>query len=281
MPTAILPHDLSEACRALRDHPDHVVVAGGTDVMVRINAGAPAPAGWISLRGVSELTEIEPAQIGERDTGGQHTAWRIGAGITFARLAREPRLGPLARAARVVGSPQIRSTATLGGNLVTASPAGDSLPALLCMDALVHLRTAAGGRVLPLAAFLLGPGHTACRDDEIVAAVTVTTAPAASAFVKVGPRSAMTIATCSLAARLDPAQGVARVAIGAAAPTALRIDAAEAHLLDRGASDAFAEAVADGARPIDDHRATAEYRLHALRTVARRVHQRLWAEVVA
>lgn len=271
MPIAILPHDLDDVCRAVRDHPHHSVVAGGTDVMPRINEGAPAPAGWISLRRVSELG------LCERTGGG----WTIGAGTTFGRLARITSLGPLARAAQIVGSPQIRAAATLGGNLATASPAGDSLPALLCLEAMVVLRSVDDERTLPLASFLLGPGRTARRADELIVAVRVSTTEGADAFVKVGTRSTMTIATCSLAACLDPSTGVARVAIGAVAPTARRVEVAEPYLLDPGARDEFVDAVGDAAQPIDDHRATARYRRHALQVVAGRVHTRLWADVAA
>lgn len=272
MPTAILPHDLHEACVARRDHPEHVVVAGGTDLMVGVNEGRRHVPGWISLRRVRDLAGITRTPAGE---------WQIGAGTTHATLAAAADLGALALAAATVGGPQIRTAGTLGGNVVTASPAGDTLPALLCLDAMVELRSVDTGRIVGLADFLLGPGRTTLAPDELVARIHLPAPAGVTTFAKVGPRTSMAISICSIAARLDPAGGAARVAVGSVAPTARRVHDAEALLLERTAGDDFAARVVAGSSPIDDHRASAAYRRHALAVVARRVHTNLWRQIDA
>lgn len=245
------------------------MVAGGTDVMVAANDGRLTPAGWISLRRIAELRSVE---------GSPASGWHIGAGVSHATLCARSDLPALAAAARTVGGPQIRAAGTIGGNVMTASPAGDTLPVLLCLDAEVELRSATSTRRLALAEFLLGPKRTARHPGELLTAVHLPPAGGAQAFAKLGPRSAMAIAVCSLAVRADPAAGVARVAIGASAPTARRCPTAEAALLAGADAAAFAEAVRADADPIDDHRATAAYRRHALGVLARRLHARVTGE---
>lgn len=237
--------------------------------MVPVNEGRLAPEGWISLRRVEGLRQW---RLSDRD------AW-IGAGVTFAELAAVPALAALAAASRTVGSPQIRNAATIGGNVATASPAGDSLPVLLCYDAQVDLVSVAGRRRVPLDEFLVGPKATLRRDEEVIAGLFCRGVTGRQVFSKVGPRNAMVIAVCSLAARLDLDRGEARCAIGAAAPTARRVAEAEPLLLVAGprAATAFSDAVAAAAQPIDDHRGSAAYRRRALAVLARRAHAWLWS----
>ena len=173
-------------------------------------------------------------------------------------------LPALAEASRTVGSPQIRNRGTLGGNLGTASPAGDALPPLLAERADVELASVRGNRVLPLEEFLLGVKRTALAPDELVAAVRVRPSGGAQTFMKVGPRNAMVIAICSLAVVVDPELGEVRAAFGSAAVTAQRVTVSlpdAASLPDR---------IAEAAAPIDDVRATAAYRRHALGVLAGR-----------
>ena len=210
---------------------------------------------------------------------------RLGALARLAVLERNPvvreRLPVLARAISCLGSPLIRNMGTLGGNLVTASPAGDTLPALLVLNAVVELASRDGRRHLPLAEFLLGPGRTALGPGEIVAAVIVPLPPpgAVQHFEKVGRRDALAIAVASLAALVvrDQAGRVveARLAVGSLAPTARRCPAAEAALpgqrLDRESLREAGRRIRDAISPIDDLRATAAYR----REVAGRLPLRL------
>lgn len=265
------PDTIADACRARADHLDLVVVAGGTDVMVPVNEGDEAPQGWLSLRRVPALRGLSS------DDG----SVRIGATTTFATLAGSSarRLPALQQAARTVGSPQIRNAATVGGNVATASPAGDALAVLLCYDALVRLASVRGQRAVPLAELLVGPKMTAIEPDELIVAVEVRRWRGPQAYAKVGARNAMAIAICSLAARIDPDRREARVAIGSAAPTARRIPVAESLLAERAPVEEFAEAVMTGASPIDDHRGTAAYRRHALGVLARRQYAWLWSEL--
>lgn len=275
-PPVVSPTTVDEAVTSMAERPELYVVHGGTDVMVAVNEGRTEVAGWLSLRRLRELARIE--RDGEAVT--------LGAGVTFAAIERDlAACTPgLAAAARTVGSPQIRRAGTVGGNIATASPAADSVPALLCHDAEVELRSRAGTRWVPLEQFTTGPKRTVRRDDELITAVHLPSTGGIETFAKVGTRNAMVISVCSLAARLDPARGVARVAIGSVAPVVRRVRTAEAALLDREAADEFAAEVVGAASPIDDARASAAYRRHALGVLARRAHARLWrdvAEVVA
>jgi CO/xanthine dehydrogenase FAD-binding subunit len=173
-------------------------------------------------------------------------------------------LPALAAASRSVGSPQIRNRGTIGGNLGTASPAGDALPPLLIEDAHVDLASANGVRSLPLAQFLIGPKRNALRDDELVVAVRVRPSRAPQTFMKVGPRNAMVISICSLALSADRERGELRAAFGSSGPVVGLVSAP----LEQ--ADTFAERVVEAASPIDDVRGTAAYRRHALGVLTRR-----------
>jgi CO/xanthine dehydrogenase FAD-binding subunit len=179
-----------------------------------------------------------------------------------------PLLPALAEASRTVGSPQIRNRGTIGGNLGTASPAGDALPPLLAERAEVELTSVRGSRVLPLEEFLLGVKRTALGPDELVTAVRVRPSGGAQTFMKVGPRNAMVIAICSLAVVVDTEAGEARAAFGSAAVTARRVTVPLAE------AASLPERVAEAAAPIDDVRATAAYRSHALRVLTGRALER-------
>ncbi len=199
---------------------------------------------------------------------------RLGAGVTYAELMRgelAEALPALAQAARTVGSPQIRNRGTLGGNLATASPAGDSLPPLLVEGAEVEVASARGARTLPLTEFLVGPKRNALEPDELVTAVTVDSARAPETFMKVGPRNAMVIAVCSLALVADRERGELRASFGSSGPVAGLVVAP----LDE--RDGFAERVAAAASPIDDVRGTAAYRRHALKVLTARALDRCLA----
>ena len=271
------PRTLAEAFAMKAEHPEAVPIAGGTDVMVLMNADLLRPE---VILDVSRLPELG--------------AWRregdelfVGAGVTYARILRElPEMRALAQASRAVGSPQIRNRGTVGGNLGTASPAGDSLPVLAVHDAQVVLASAERERVVPWDAFLLGVKRTALEPDELIVGARWRVLRGPQSFAKVGTRNAMVISVASLCLALDPDTRTARVAMGSVAPTVIRATEAEGFLAEAlaraGAWDdpsapvaaadieAFAERVAAAARPIDDIRGTAAYRRHAVHVLARR-----------
>jgi CO/xanthine dehydrogenase FAD-binding subunit len=255
------PRTLDEALRLRGAHPEARPIQGGTDVMVELTFGHARPGALLDL---SELSEL-------RGFAEEKGVLRVGAGLTYTEAMKAPlatRLPALAEASRTVGSPQIRNRGTIGGNLGTGSPAGDALPPLLAERAEVELASVRGTRMLPLEEFLLGVKRTALAPDELVTAVRVRPSGGAQTFAKVGPRNAMVIAICSLAVVVDTAAGEVRAAFGSAAVTARRVvvplaDAAE--LPDR---------VVEAASPIDDVRATAAYRRHALRVLAARTLER-------
>src|SRR5438105_7734641 len=215
---------------------------------------------------------------------------RVGAGVTYTRLIDElgDRLPGLAIASRTVGSPQIRNRGTVGGNLGTASPAGDAHPPLLAADAVVELASTAGSRRVPMREFFIGPKRNAMRPDELIGAFLVEPAPGPQQSSKVGTRNAMVIAVCSFALAVDNARRRVGTGIGSAGPTPLRAVEAESFIegeLDWEGrlppSDAtlgrFGELVAAAAKPIDDVRGTAEYRRHALSVMSRRCLSWAWA----
>jgi CO/xanthine dehydrogenase FAD-binding subunit len=271
------PRSLSEALAAKAERPEAVPIAGGTDVMVELNFDHRRPEAVLDLARVPELA------VWEREDG----RLRVGAGITYTRAIAElaGALPGLAIAARTVGSPQIRNRGTIGGNLGSASPAGDCHPPLLAMGAEVEVASIAGRRRVPLAEFFTGPKQSALGPSELICAVHVPAATGPQQFAKIGTRNAMVIAVCSFALVLDPEHGRVGTGIGSAGPTPLPATEAERFLqgmldteglwasrapIGDSASARFGELVAASARPIDDVRGTATYRVHALEVLARR-----------
>jgi CO/xanthine dehydrogenase FAD-binding subunit len=185
-------------------------------------------------------------------------------------MAGEPAelLPALAEASRTVGSPQIRNRGTIGGNLATASPAGDALPPLAIEDAEIECVSVRGARRVALLDFVTGVKRNALADDELIAAVWVTPSRAAQTFMKVGPRNAMVIAVVSLAVSTGEEL---RASIGSASPRPVLVRA------PRGEAASFPELVAEAATPIDDVRGTAAYRSHALRVLTARALERTMA----
>ncbi|MCD0451512.1 FAD binding domain-containing protein [Actinocorallia sp. API 0066] len=277
------PPTWADALAAKAARPDAVPLAGGTDVMVELNFRRRAPAALLDLTRVPELRAW-------REEDG---LLRIGAGVSYARIMAElgGRLPGLARAARTVGSPQIRNRGTLGGNLGSASPAGDGHPPLLATGALVELASTRGVRRVPVAEFFTGPKQSVLSDDELIAAVLVPPAPGPQQFAKIGTRNAMVIAVASFALELRP-EGSVGTGIGSAGPTPLRAPEAEAFAaaelpwasrgrLDPAVAERFGELVAAAASPIDDVRGTAAYRRRTLGVLARRTLTWAWSELCA
>lgn len=281
------PTSWAEALEARAGLPGALPVAGGTDVLVDLNFHRRSPPALIDLSRVPGLDEVSAAD-----------GWlRLGAAATYTRLmAAGPRDFPgLALAARTVGSPQIRHRGTLGGNLGTASPAGDAHPPLLAAGAHVEVASRAGTRRIAIADFFTGPKRNALAPDELISAVHLPRASGPQQFAKAGPRNAMVIAVCSLALVLQPDRHRVGTGIGSAGPVPLVAASAERFLegvlgegglweaprpLDDAVRSRFADLVAAAARPIDDVRGTAAYRAHALRVLAGRVLDWAWAEYV-
>jgi len=272
------PTTWTEALEAKAAHPEALPLLGGTDVMVEINFDRRRPESILDLTRVPELAAcaVEDGVV------------RMGAGVTYTRVIAElgAALPGLAMASRMVGSPMIRNRGTVGGNLGSASPAGDALPPLLTGGAEIELASAAGGtRRLPVAEFVLGHRRTALREDELIAAVRVPVAKGPEHYAKVGGRNAMVIAVCSLSLALHPRERRVAVACGSVGPTVLRAPEAERFLgevlaeeeawerrgeLPPAAVARFGDIVAESVRPIDDTRGTARYRRHAVGVLARR-----------
>jgi len=260
----VAAHDLDEALVAKAEAPHAELLAGGTDLMVEVNLARHRPERVISLRRIAELRDV--------------TATRIGSGVTWSRLEHGHHRG-LAEAARTVGSPQIRAAGTIGGNVGTASPAGDGLPWIAAADASIEVRSRARGtRVVPWREFFIGVKKTSIEPDEIITAVIVPeNVPRAQEFSKVGARNAMVISTVScLVMRGDDGF---RIALGSVAPTPMRATAAEDVLnaettISEAALDEVARIVSAEVKPITDHRSTAAYRRHAAGILARRLVER-------
>jgi len=278
------PTSLADAFAALGEAPDALVLAGGTDVMVGVNEGHRRLADVVVLGGVPELRRAGVERIDGREV------LVIGAGVTYTGLAAPEiaaRAPALAVAARTVGSPQIRNAGTIGGNLGTASPAGDTLPVLHALDAQVALAGPAGARILPVREFVTGPKRTALTPGELVTAVHVPVVRGPQDYLKVGVRNAMVIAVASVAFVVDLDRHEVAVGLGAVgpgplgAPEACRWLARQLHwddegvrLADPGDAARFGTLVTEAARPIDDHRGRADYRRHAVGVLATRAVKR-------
>lgn len=263
---------------ALED-PEATFLAGGTDLMVGINFGRERPAHVVSIRNLPEISAVD---VGERTS--------CGGGVTYTRLLAA--LGgaspALVQAVSTIGSPQIRNAGTIGGNLGTCSPAGDTLPVLAALDAGIRLRSLEGERRLAFADYMLGPRRSARRPGELVSAVEWEDAGPAQVFMKAGTRNAMVIAVASLAMVIDRRRRRIRVALGSVGPVVMRAPAAErfgAELLGEAgwerpqnpspaAVAKFSELVAAAAEPIDDQRGSRLYRRHVVSVMAGRALRR-------
>jgi CO/xanthine dehydrogenase FAD-binding subunit len=275
------PATWPEALAAKAAYPEAVPIAGGTDLMVELNFDRRRPAALLDLTRVGELAQW----------GSDGDQLRLGAGVSYRRIIDElaGRLPGLAMASRTVGSPQIRNRGTVGGNLGSASPAGDAHPPLMVVDAQVELASVRGVRRVPVREFFTGPKRSVLAPDELISAVLIPPLAGPQQFTKVGTRNAMVIAVCSFALALDPASRTVGTGIGSAAPTPIRAVEAERLLaaelpwnspapLSDALATRFGELVAAAVSPIDDVRGTARYRRHALSVLARRALGWAWEE---
>lgn len=275
-----------------RHGEETAVLAGGTDLIIRIRSGREIPPRVLDIGRLGELrgiAEEKPAKAAP--------FLRIGALTSHAEVAESPvvrSLAPLlAEACATIGSPQIRNLATLGGNVITASRAGDSLPALLALEATLVLLSREGERRVPMTEFFTGPRTTARRRDEVLGYVLVPVRKPGERFryLKLGQRKAHAISVISVAFRLgmDPAHPrrclEAAVAFGNLAPMVIRASAVEAAIAGRELDEATiaraAEAALGEVAPRDDVRATAEYRLAMVQALVRRGLEELSSPPVA
>ncbi|MFE0092185.1 FAD binding domain-containing protein [Streptomyces sp. NPDC058991] len=279
------PASWEEALAAKAEHPTAVPIAGGTDIMVEINFDHRRPEFLLDLNRITELSEWE---VGEENV-------RLGASVPYARIMENLRteLPGLALASHTVASPQIRNRGGVGGNLGTASPAGDAHPALLAAGAEVEVESVRGIRFIPIDAFYTGVKRNALAADELIRAVHIKKADGPQQYSKVGTRNAMVIAVCAFGIALHPETRTVRTGIGSAAPTPVRAAAAEeflnAALREGGFWDSgkiitpsiakqFAELASGACNPIDDVRGTAKYRRHAVGIMARRTLGWTWEQ---
>jgi CO/xanthine dehydrogenase FAD-binding subunit len=261
------PRDLGHALELLHASLGDgrlVPLAGGTDLFVTLNSGVVPGRRFLDLWGLRELR-------GVRERGGRLV---LGALTTFSEIREHAlvrrRYPALAAAAAEVGAWQIQNRGTLGGNIANASPAGDSLPVLLVLEAVVHARSVRGAREVPFTALFRGYRDLALEPDELIAAVSLPPAPARAKqfFRKVGTRRAQSISKVVLAGLLrlgrDGRVDLARVALGSVAPVTLRAGRTEHALLGARPSVAAAAAaraaLLEDIAPIDDIRSDREYR---------------------
>jgi len=278
------PTSLAEAVElGARFGEDGRFLAGGTDLIIQMHRGKVAPRQVISLHRVSGLDGIA--------ANGSVT---LGARTTHRAIERFPgfqgRLRALVEGAEVIGGHQVRNVATVGGNIVNASPAADIVPVLLTLDAVVTCAGPEGERLLSLDDFLLGPGQTARRPGELLTGVRFSPPGRASAtaFLKAGRRRAMEISVVCVAARitLDGERcREARIVLGAVAPTTWRARAAEralaGHVLTPETLREAGRLAAAGCQPISDVRASARYRRHLVETLVPRALARCLERVRA
>ena len=278
------PSTLDDALTALASDPEATPLAGGTDLMVDLNFGRARPAHLVTIRRLPELRRCEIGADG---------SICCGCGLPYANLQQRPLDPAFLQAVRTVGSPQIRSLGTLGGNLGTCSPAGDLLPVLAALDATLVVRSAGHERRLRFDDWMQGPKRPALAPGELVVSARWRRAGAAQAFLKAGVRNAMVIAIANLALVADRRRRRVRVAMGCVGPRILRAPAAERFaeglFCESGwerplsptpaAAARFGELCALATTPIDDVRGSACYRRHVTALMGRRALARVGAVV--
>jgi CO/xanthine dehydrogenase FAD-binding subunit len=257
------------------------LLAGGTDLLVNMKKKTVTPDHVVALEDISELREIIDSK----------NRISIGSMVTAATIAQSRAMAEifplLSQAAGCLGSPQVRNRATIGGNLSTARPAADLPLPLLALGAQAVLESSAGKRTVSLDQFFLGPGQTVARPEEVMTAVVVDRPEPGTGggYVKLGLRRALEISLVNVAAVITMESDgktikAARVALGAVAPTPVRSPRAEKALAGcRAGYDAFVRAgleAAQDARPITDHRGSAEYRREMVAVLTRRALQQAW-----
>jgi carbon-monoxide dehydrogenase medium subunit len=270
----LAPTTVAEATRLLAEEPGAQVFAGATDVIPQLKAGRPEPEAIIDLKRIERLTSVT-----SNDRG-----WTIGAATPTADLTANPdfcsEFPGLSEAAGLIGSDQIQNRSSLGGNLCNASPAADSVPAMMVNGVRAVVASPTGTRTIPVDEVTTGPGSTSLADDEIVVELELDHRPAntGDAYLRIIPRTEMDIAVVGAGARITLDESgtctEAAIALGAVAPTAIRVPEAEAALRGQPITDdtlaTVAAAASAACNPIDDKRGTAAYRRQVAGVLARR-----------
>lgn len=274
---------VDDALHALHDDPSSMLIAGGTDVLIRVREGKNADASLVSIHELPELTGVR------RETDGTIV---IGACTPFARVTEDPVIAAfvpfLGEAVDQVGGPQTRETATIGGNLCNGATSADSAPMLLALEAELILQSLSGTRTVPVTAFHTGPGRTVRQRDEILTEIRIRQEHYqgfGGQYIKYGKRAAMEIATLGCAALVKPAADrrtveSLRLAYGVAAPTPIRCPEAEALAAGQPMTDALLDGIARTAArhaaPRSSWRASREFRLQLIAELARRAVRSAW-----
>ena len=272
------PATVDEASALLSDNPGSQVFAGATDLVPQMRSGRPAPSVLVDLKGIERLTSVTHED-------GQ---WTIGAATPAADLTRDAAFSAtfpgLSEGAGLIGSDQIQNRSSLGGNLANASPAADSVPALIANAGQAVIATADGTRTVPASEIVTGPGSTSLADGEFIVEFTLADPPAGTgdAYLRMIPRTEMDIAIVGAAVRVtvdDDSITDAIVVLGAVAPTAVIVPDAAAALvgtsvaggsIDDNVLAALVEAASAACDPIDDKRGTIAYRRQVAGVLAKR-----------
>jgi xanthine dehydrogenase FAD-binding subunit len=269
------PESLAAAVALLRADPELRPIAGGTDVLIRLQHGAEGWSRLLSLRNIPSLAEIDLRPDG---------TFAIGAMATFSRIFQDPdlrRLLPsLAEAAVSMGGPQIRNVATIGGNICNGAVSGDSASTLFALDALLKLDSAEGERILPIQEFYAGPGKVKLRPGELLSAILIPRSSyrdTGGHYIKFAMRKAMDIATLGVSALCRVERGEfsdLRLALGVAAPVPIRCPEAEAYALGRPVSPATLHEIGrlavQASRARTSWRASKDYREHLIQVLTER-----------
>ena len=270
----VVPQSVGEAVEALSESPEARVIAGGTDLMVGMREGHVRPTRLVDITRIQELSGIST----------QNGSLRIGAATKIDEILHHPTVRSeypaLVDAGQLLGGWQIQNMATLAGNLCNASPAAEMSGPLLVLDAEVEVMGPSGERRIPLDEFWTGPGKTVLEPAEILTTIVIPgkVSGRLSAYQRVDIRHSVDIALVSSAVGVELSEGkvqLARIALGAVAPTVIRVTEAEAYLQGRTLSEEVLDKVEDlaeaAAVPISDVRASAEYRSAMAGVLARRV----------
>ncbi len=250
------------------------VLAGGTDLLVRMKSGLVEPALLVDVKCIPAMTTIKVTQTG----------FRVGAAVSGAELGAHKALGKawpgVVEATNLIGSDQIQGRCTMVGNLCNASPAADSVPALIAAGAKAAIVGKQGRRTAAVEKIITGPGSTSLAKGEVIEALTLpkSSRRTGDAYLRFTPRTEMDIAVVGVGISMTLERGVikkARVCLGAVAPTPILVPAAADTIigtkLDDAALAALAAACSDACDPIDDKRGTAAYRIRVAGVLARRV----------
>jgi CO/xanthine dehydrogenase FAD-binding subunit len=273
------PDSIEDLKEILRADTSIVLLAGGTDFMVGLNHGSTRLESdhlIVDLRSVAELSTVELDY--------RSKMLRLGAGVRWNDLLSGPieDAAPcLSQSARTVGSHQIRTAGTIGGNVATASPAGDGVCALVALDASVVLTSHRGQRNVAVRDFATGPKTTVIEKDEFIERIDVPIVNGWQGYSKIGTRNAMVISVAGAAVVLSPDSQICRIALGSVGPTIIEADSASSFAttaIDWNTSsvstddlDQVVQLVRESASPINDHRSTASYRTHAVGVLVKRL----------